>query len=801
MKSLSMNMKIYAVMGILILVAVVISLISLNKLTGMNLRINDIVDISAEKVKLGARINQDLLSISRAEKNIILAKTQEEMDEFAAEIKQNSEEMQTRRSQLRELVDQAGKAKLDEFAVKWDKYLEVNDQVRTFARLNSNARAKDLSTGKGREAYEKSESLIKAIAVKNDESVTNATKLADDAATRVLLGARLVQDLLRTHRAEKNVILEDTQAAMQRYVSDHKNYIASAQKAKTKLNNMVTQSGRSYFDNFETAYDNFTNLSNEILSLALAGNSFEAKTLSSGNGRKAYENAEQSLVRLVDFNDAENTKASKDANNSARLALLSARVIQDMLAVHRAEKSLIGENTQKGMAIYAKAIKAAKEGMDLKISEMQGLASAEGKTNLASFDKAWTIFTKLDDEVRELSRENGNTKAFVLASGTGRALVDECEALIKAIVNVNDKSMVNDKIASDKNFAAAKWMLILVSIIGIVVASALGFFILRDITKKLAAVVDSLNEGAEQVASASGQVSTSSQSLAEGASEQAASIEETSSSMEEMSSMTKQNAQSAIQGDSLMKETIKIIKTADNSMSQLTVSMDDISKASEETSKIIKTIDEIAFQTNLLALNAAVEAARAGEAGAGFAVVADEVRNLAMRAADAAKDTAELIEGTVKKVNGGAELVTTTNNAFNQVAESSNKVGEIVAEISSASEEQSNGIEQVNIAITEMDKVVQQNAANAEESASASEEMNAQAEQMKSSVGDLLAIIKGSTNNSHNTNISTSNQVHYTHQAPKKMTHPKAKVIGHTKEVRPDQVIPFDEEDESFKDF
>ncbi|HCY85872.1 MAG TPA: methyl-accepting chemotaxis protein, partial [Desulfobacteraceae bacterium] len=147
--------------------------------------------------------------------------------------------------------------------------------------------------------------------------------------------------------------------------------------------------------------------------------------------------------------------------------------------------------------------------------------------------------------------------------------------------------------------------------------------------------------------------------------------------------------------------------------------------------------------TNLLALNAAVEAARAGEAGAGFAVVADEVRNLAMRAADAAKDTAELIEGTVKKVTDGSEIVAATNEAFTRVAQSSDKVGTLVSEISLASEEQSSGIEQVNTAITEMDRVVQQNAANAEESASAAEEMSAQAEQLKEYVDDLLMLVTG----------------------------------------------------------
>jgi methyl-accepting chemotaxis protein len=275
----------------------------------------------------------------------------------------------------------------------------------------------------------------------------------------------------------------------------------------------------------------------------------------------------------------------------------------------------------------------------------------------------------------------------------------------------------------------------------------LVFFFARSISRPIGRVVDGLNEGADQVAAASGEVSSSSQSLAEGASQQAAALEETSSSLEEMASMTKQNADHANQANTLMKEITQVVGESNTAMGQLTTSMRDISSASEETSKIIKTIDEIAFQTNLLALNAAVEAARAGEARAGFAVVADEVRNLAIRAAEAAKNTTNLIEGTIKKIKEGTEQVNKAGDAFQLVAASTTKMGELVGEVAAASNEQAQGIDQVNKAVAEMDKVVQQNAANAEESAAASEELNAQAEQMKSYVQDLVGVVGGSGRN------------------------------------------------------
>jgi len=306
------------------------------------------------------------------------------------------------------------------------------------------------------------------------------------------------------------------------------------------------------------------------------------------------------------------------------------------------------------------------------------------------------------------------------------------------------KWIVAAAVTKDDLLASANRMRNISVVLGVVFGiAALGvaFVLSSRIARPIRHAVEGMTDGAEKVASASAQVSTASQSLAEGSSEQAAGLEETSSSLEEMSSMTKQNADNAAQAKVMMAEASQIVDNVNHHMSQMAQAIAEISKSSEETGKIIKTIDEIAFQTNLLALNAAVEAARAGEAGAGFAVVAEEVRNLAMRAAESAKNTNTLIENTVGAVRRGNDLTLATQEAFKKNVEIAGKIAKLVDEIAAASQEQAQGVEQVTKAVAEMDKVTQRNAASAQESASAAQEMSGEAKRMKKTVEELVALM------------------------------------------------------------
>jgi len=620
-----MSKKLYVVIGLLTLTAAVIALIGITYLGQINTNLNEIVNVSAEKVKLGARLNQDLLKVSRAEKNILLAATQEEMDGYAALVDTTIVGMVDRVQALKPLVDKHGGELLDQFAGHWDTYLKMDQQIRELARLNSNVRAKTLSQGKARDAYDEAVAALETVVANNEAALSGST------------------DLNRI-------------------------------KARAKKGSLATQ------------------------------------------------------------------------------------VSKNLVAIQRDEKNLILAKSQEDMDGYAESIRSLEDMLEVQLTDLRGMAEAGREANLVGqFADHYETYKTLNQEVVDLSRQNGNNKAFQLAASQGRDLLEKAEQVMTELVAYNEQGMDQDKAVSDARYTAASLMMVGVSVGGILVTVLLAVFILKNLNGRLAKIVKWLSDGAQQTAAASGQVSQSSQELAEGASEQAASVEETSASLEEMASMIRQNAAGAKEANVLAADTRETADTGNTKMEQMLKAIQDVNQSSEETARIIKTIDEIAFQTNLLALNAAVEAARAGESGQGFAVVAEEVRNLAQRAADAAKDTAELIDGSRENTKRSAGMVDDVAQSLGEITTKARQMNDLVAEIAAASDEQDQGIGQINTAVSQIDQVTQSMASNAEESAAASEELNAQAETLTGTVRELTVLVEGVERKNHTESEASAN--------------------------------------------
>lgn len=366
------------------------------------------------------------------------------------------------------------------------------------------------------------------------------------------------------------------------------------------------------------------------------------------------------------------------------------------------------------------------------------------------------ILSKLERELnnakekkllKDIEQESGQYAGFLKAVIKDIAIVQKNEAEMVALIRDIEKNgeAISHHLAALAHVEEleADITLILVAVISAITALLFAFFITRNLVTSISGIIREIYSGSEQSLSASEQLASASLQLSEGASEQAASIEETSSSMEEVNSMCAGNSEKATQAKSIATDAGSTVEKGVDAMDRMVVAMEEIKVSSDETAKIIKSIDDIAFQTNLLALNAAVEAARAGEAGRGFAVVAEEVRNLAMRSAEAARSTNQLIEDSQIKADTGVDVGGEVRDNFNSVKESIGKVNSLIGEVTDASGEQAKALQQVSKAMSQLDQVTQENAAAAEENSASSEELSSQANALQQIVESLAELIYG----------------------------------------------------------
>jgi len=403
-------------------------------------------------------------------------------------------------------------------------------------------------------------------------------------------------------------------------------------------------------------------------------------------------------------------------------------IYTSLFKIESSVKSMLWAGLDNDQALYAAEKKASLAEFTSASQSVDALASA--LTTRADQEQAAALRKKLDEwktlhaQIVDLG-DTGQVAAALetlrtKATPLFRSAEESAQSIASQMFKATDDATLSLSQSRSRTLTAL--------VIGIALAvGALVTLLVRSINNSLRGMSRELAEGGQMVVEASAQMSASAQSMSQGAAEQAASLEETSASMEEIAAMTRTNADNSQQAAHLMGEAARVLTQSNQSLADMVGAMNSIKESSNRVSKIIKTIDEIAFQTNILALNAAVEAARAGEAGMGFAVVADEVRNLAQRSAQAARDTTALIEGAIASSSEGSQRVAQAADSFASITERVTAVKQLVDSVSVASGQQAHGIEQVLQGIRQMEKVTQTTAATAEESAAASEQLSAQA--------------------------------------------------------------------------
>jgi methyl-accepting chemotaxis protein len=448
--------------------------------------------------------------------------------------------------------------------------------------------------------------------------------------------------------------------------------------------------------------------------------------------------AESGLIKTNDalFPAAQRTQQAEASFERMSRSFSDAVMLEDVSALDKAEEagnevaSLLTAAAQTPRLTPARA-----ERLRQLAASARGLATSGRATYTAMIKSGGTMTDAMQAQSRALATTSDQLKTALaqMREQTATDLRDELSAAVASSIR-------------------QRWLGAIVFVISLVVASVVVVFtIRRSVVGLLRVVVSRLREGASQIVSAASQVASSAQSLSTGSSDQAASVQETSASLTQMADMTRQSARHAQDAATVVAQVHRSVDDSNKALSRMVVSMNGIEESSQKVARIIKAIEEIAFQTNILALNAAVEAARAGEAGMGFAVVADEVRNLAQRAAQAAKDTAALIEQSIANTSQGRQDVQQVVASVTTITSGVDKVKALVEEVSASTRQQAQGIDQVAEAVARISKVTQITAATAEESAAASEELNAQAEAAMAEVDRLDSLVGG-----HSASTSTS---------------------------------------------
>ncbi|HXA50209.1 MAG TPA: methyl-accepting chemotaxis protein [Candidatus Acidoferrum sp.] len=392
------------------------------------------------------------------------------------------------------------------------------------------------------------------------------------------------------------------------------------------------------------------------------------------------------------------------------------------------------EDYQQKFNVQAEALRKALTNL-ARVAETKAVSE-----RVQTLDQQSALVMQADRELRQAIANQQMDSGLAIFAQKVVPRLEEIGKQASSLVQQQTQDLAQASASSTSKSFSSTLITITLLVIGVCVGLGV-LWMVRKANQSLRTLAAKMADGAENVSEAAAQVSRASQSLAEGATQQAASLEETSSSTEEIASITRQNADHALQVAGLMQKTAQDAGAVNSSLDRMVEQMKEIDTSSNKIARIIKVIDEIAFQTNILALNAAVEAARAGEAGLGFAVVADEVRNLAQRCAQAARDTAGLIEESINTSHDGNARLDQMAGAVRAMTDNAGRVKSLVDEVNQGSQEQARGMEQISRSVSQMERVTQKNASAAEESASAGTELTSHANTLRSLVHEMREMV------------------------------------------------------------
>ena len=440
----TIGIKLALISATLIIAILSVGMVGINALDTLKKNLNNIVDISANKVQLGDKIQQDLLKITRAEQNIIAAPTQIEMDGYAAFIEQTYRNLIQRLDLFQALVGQENRVTIDEFRQKLTEYMAVNNKVREYARLNSNAQARNLSATSARKAFDKAEVALGNIVLVNDRIAESHKKQAAEAQLKALYGTQIQNGMLSILRAERNIILSTSVEGMRKYANKIEALQSDLFTKRTSLRELTGETGTFNLDKFSRKWERWTDVYNRVLELTLLNSNVRALNLSTGEAQQSFVILEESLIKIGAFHEDRFQEATitNDPVKLARFGLIiksSAQLLRNVVEYQRAEKNLILAPTQAAMDIYMQVMSDLDSEIDRRFVQLQ-MALETVNENIDALQKsrlAYKIYRAHNSQVRKLSRENGNRRAFDLATGEGRQLADDAELQLDIIVKEN----------------------------------------------------------------------------------------------------------------------------------------------------------------------------------------------------------------------------------------------------------------------------------------------------------------------------------------------------------------------------